>query len=139
MQGQVDIQALAKNKMDESHCLFVNGFYDGAYYLGGYVIELLLKARICKTLGVDDFFVFNRAKKELYKPYKVHNFEELLLLSGIHTDFLNAKDNSDFKSYWSEVGNWNEDSRYLKGKTFQDVKFFLISVEEIAKWIKKYL
>ncbi len=124
MQCQADIQVLAKNKMHESNCLFANGFYDGAYYLAGYVIELLLKARICKTLGIDNFFVFNKAKKELYKPYKVHDFEELLLLSGIYADFENATNDSDFMGHWSVVRDWSENARYLKGRTFQDVNFF---------------
>jgi hypothetical protein len=139
MQCQADIQALAKSKMHESNCLFANGFYDGAYYLAGYVIELLIKARICKTLGIDNFFVFNRAKKELYKPYKVHNFEELLLLSGIYMDFENAQNDLDFRKYWSAVKDWSEDTRYFRGRDSEEVIFFLISVEKIAIWIEKYL
>jgi len=139
MQCQADIQVLARSKMQESNCLFSNGFYDGAYYLAGYVIELLLKARICKTLGIDDFFTFNGARKELYKPYKVHDYDDLLYLSGIYTDFVKAKNDSDFRAYWSAVIDWSENTRYLKGRTSQDVKFFLTSVEGIAKWIEKYL
>ena len=41
-------------------------------------MELSSKAKICKTLAIDDFFAFNlTTRKELYKPYKVHDYEEL--------------------------------------------------------------
>lgn len=31
-------------------------FIDAAYYIGGYTLELLLKANICNTLKIEDFF-----------------------------------------------------------------------------------
>ena len=97
--------ALADTKLLEADCLLGAGLVDGAFYLAGYAIELLLKARVCKTLGIDDFFIFNKSpKKELYKPFKVHNFEELFLLSGIYTEFMAAiKEDKTFMKAWSNV------------------------------------
>jgi hypothetical protein len=146
MKCQADIEILAKAKLAESECLFQNDFFDGAYYLGGYAIELLLKARICKTLRIDDFFLFDKKdtdnkgiKKEIYKPFKVHNFEELFLLFGIYPEFVEAQKDSNFKLAWSVVGDWSEEARYIVGRSKQEIATFLSAVQEIARWIEKYL
>lgn len=143
MNSQDDIIALADVKFQEAECLLNNNFFDGAFYLGGYTIELLLKAKVCKTLGLPDFFMFDnkKANKETYKPFKVHDYGQLLILSGIYSEIdkeLNSN-NVAFKAHWSIVNSWNEGSRYLTGKTKAEVKSFLISVKEISIWIKKYL
>jgi HEPN domain-containing protein len=139
MQCQADIQKMADQKLKESQCLIGNGYFDGAYYLGGYAVELLLKAKVCKTLGIDDFFAFKRFKKEFYRPYKVHDYEELLILSGLYSEFVKAQTDVTFKTHWSIVGTWNENARYLTGKSSKDARDFLISLEEIVKWIEKHL
>ena len=72
---------------------------------------MLLKAAVCNTLGVDDFFKFDKAKKELYKAYKAHNSEELILLSGIYSQFVEAKTKIEFHSHWSVFSEWNEEVR----------------------------
>lgn len=136
---QADIQTMAHQKLREADCLLKNGYFDGAYYLGGYAVELLLKAKVCKTLGIDDFFAFNKFKKELYKPYKVHDYEELLILSGLYSEFVKAQSDVTFKRHWSIVGSWNENARYLTGKSGKDVQDFLTSLLEIVKWIEKHL
>jgi HEPN domain-containing protein len=140
MQCQADIQALADTKLKEADCLFHSGFFDGAFYLGGYAVELLLKAMVCKTLRIDDFFAFNLpARKELYKPYKVHDYEDLLILSGLYKEFTAAQADVTFKGHWSVVRNWSESARYLTGKTEKDAKDFLTSIHEFSQWIEKYL
>ncbi len=108
--------------------------------MGGYAVELLLKAMVCKTLGIDDFFAFNLpARKELYKPYKVHDYEDLLILSGLYSAFNTAQSDVTFKGHWSVVRKWNESSRYLTGIKEKDAKDFLTSLLEIVKWIEKHL
>jgi hypothetical protein len=140
MQCRADIQTLADIKLKEADCLFKGDFFDGAFYLGGYAVELLLKAMVCKTLGIDDFFAFNLpARKELYKPYKVHDYEDLLILSGLYKEFTAAQADVTFKAHWSVVRNWSEGARYLTGKTQRDAKDFLTSIHEISTWIGNYL
>ncbi len=112
---------------------------DGAYYLGGYTVELLFKAMVCKTLKIDDFFAFNIGKKEMYRPYKVHDYEDLLILSGLYSEFTQAQSDVTFKGHWSVVRNWSENARYLTGSTSNNAKDFLTSIQEIVKWIGKYL
>jgi HEPN domain-containing protein len=140
MQCQADIQAIAEMKLKEADCLFKSNFFDGAFYLGGYAVELLLKAMVCKTLKIDDFFAFNLpTKKELYKPYKVHDYDDLLILSGLYSEFNAAQSDMTFKRHWSVIRGWNEGARYLTGRPSKDVEDFLTSIQEIAKWIRKYL
>ncbi len=94
MQTQSDIEALAYAKLGDAECLLDNDRFDSAYYLAGYAIELLLKARVCKTLGIPDFFDFDNAERKrlknesvITKPYKVHDYIQLFILSGIYTRF----------------------------------------------------
>ncbi len=73
---------------------------------------LLLKARVCKTLGIPDFFDFDNSERMklknesvIMKPYKVHDFEPIAnFLSGIYTEY--RKElliNESFKINWSLV------------------------------------
>jgi len=45
-----ELKKLAKSRLQESEILFSHGKYDASVYLCGYAVELVLKARICKTL-----------------------------------------------------------------------------------------
>jgi HEPN domain-containing protein len=74
MNSQADIEKLAEEKLKEANCLMNGNFYDGAFYMAGYSVELFLKAKICKTLNIPDFFLFKKIMKdEAYKPFKSHN------------------------------------------------------------------
>ena len=139
MESQADILRMAYQKLEEAECLIGFGFFDGAYYLGGYAVELLLKAKVCKTLGIDDFFAFDRFKREFYKPYKVHDYKELMVLSGLYSEFEKSKTDYVFSAHWDIVYTWNESARYALGKSNEDAQNFLTSLNEIVKWIEKYL
>ena len=111
MNNPADIIALADAKLLEAACLLNNNFFDGAYYIGGYTIELLLKAKVCKTLGIPDFFLFDtkKARAETYKPFKAHDYSQLLVLSGIYPILENEiNSNIIFKGHWSIASTWNE-------------------------------
>lgn len=41
---------LARARLADARALLQAKRYDGAVYLGGYVVEMALKARICRTL-----------------------------------------------------------------------------------------
>lgn len=147
MQTQSDIEALAYAKLEDAECLLENNRFDSAYYLAGYAIELLLKARICKTLGIPDFFDFdNIARKRLKnesvitKSYKVHDYEQLLILSGIYAEYKNEiVNNETFRLNWSIVSEWTENSRYLTGINPERVNKFITLVKDMMKWIQKHL
>ena len=135
---------LSDNKIREAESLYENGFYDTAYYLAGYAVEMLLKARNCVTINIDNLYDFGKREKffnedNILKPYKVHNFEQLFILSGIYKEYKLQLNDSEFVLYWSEVSKWKEDVRYEIGKTKKDVNTFINSVKYFSVWIKKYL
>ena len=112
------IVSLSDNKVSEAECLFLNGFYDSAYYMAGYAVELLLKARISKTLNIDNFYDFgNRDKffneENILKPYIVHNFEQLFVLSGIYKEYALISNDAEFFI----IGQ-----HYENGKRMQDIQ-----------------
>ncbi len=141
MKCYADIKSLALEKFKDAECLASNGRFDSAYYFAGYTVELLLKAKVCKNLGIEDFFDFNNPHKKkikhdgsLYKPFRVHDLEQLLVLSGVYMEFENElASNIHLKTAWSIIEQWNENTRYLTGKTQTDVKDLLTSIKKFEK------
>lgn len=156
MKTEADIVALANNKLKAAEFLIQGGFFDDAYYLGGYAFELLLKAKICRTLLIPDFFDFdnskhrklpiNKSKKQerdtsnLYKPFKVHDYEQLLILSGLYVECLN-KISIDpvFRADWSTISKWDESLRYSINNNKTDVESFIQSIKNMMLWLKQCL
>lgn len=154
MRTEAEIINLSNRKLTVAIFLAANDFYDDAYYLGGYAFELLLKAKICKTLVIPDFFDFDNSKSRklpinktkrvdkdnLYKPFKVHDYEQLLILSGLYTEFSN-KITTDlvFGADWSVVSKWDEGLRYSTGTNKADVDSFIQSVKNMILWLQQYL
>jgi len=147
MKSSADIKKLAREKFTDAECLFINGRFNSAYYLAGYCIELLIKAKICQTLGIEDFFDFSnpdktRLKNEgsLLKPFKVHDLEQLLILSGIYSNLLNkTKTDAQLNAAWSEIVRWNENTRYEMVRTEGETMNLLTSVKKFEAWIKNFL
>jgi HEPN domain-containing protein len=50
-----ELKALAELRLEEAEALFEAGCYNGAVYLAGYVVELALKARICRLLDSQEY------------------------------------------------------------------------------------
>ena len=154
MRTEAEIIDLSDKKFTVAEFLVANGFYDDAYYLGGYAFELRLKAKICKTLVIPDFFDFDNSKSRklplaktkrtdkdnLYKPFKVHDYEQLLILSGLYTEF-SEKIITDlvFGADWSVISKWDESLRYSTGTNEADVKSFLKSIKNMIQWVHQYL
>lgn len=156
MKTEVEIISLSENKLKAAEYLIQGGFFDDAYYLGGYAFELLLKAKICKTLLLPDFFDFENSKSRrlpvskvkrqrenvdnLYKPFKVHDYEQLLILSGLYNEFMkNITTNNIFNSDWSVISKWDEQLRYSNNTTKGDVESFIQSVKNMTLWLRQYL
>jgi HEPN domain-containing protein len=140
MKCSEDIKKLAISKLEDAQCLLDNNRFDSAFYLAGYSVELLLKAKVCKNLGIEDFFDFadqnsRKIKPEAYKPFKVHEYQQLIVLSGMYGDFEVQLKNAAFKGHWSVIGKWSEDCRYLTGKTETETKEFVTSIREVTQWI----
>ena len=156
MKTEVEIISLANSIIKAAEYLLDGGFYSDAYYLAGYGFELLLKAKICKTLLIPDFFDFENSKNRrltvnntrkqkensgnLYKSFKVHDYEQLLILSGLYTEFSNNIINDlDFGADWYVISLWDESLRYSTNNSKIDVESFIYSIKNMMLWLQQRL
>lgn len=85
--------------------------WEMAAYILGYVVEFALKAATCKTLKIEHYPELNKIQKDIdIKYFQTHNFEELLLVSGLDP-YLGVRGDSESWRNWSEFtlaykGNW---------------------------------
>ncbi|TAE23818.1 MAG: HEPN domain-containing protein [Candidatus Kapaibacterium sp.] len=144
MNNRSEIQKLALLRLREAKVLFDNKLYDGTVYMAGYSIELAFKAAICKNLSIDDFFCPNKYTQA--KIFKTHNLSDLLIFSGLFTEFESEKiQNQSFFHQWSYLqSKWSEQLRYEPvGNTKpQDAEKLLRTIEDphqgILQWIQKH-
>lgn len=106
MIDQADLRKIAEERLKDADTLLAAGRYDGAIYLGGYVVELSLKSRICRTLKWKGF-PQTRSEFHNYLSFKTHDLDVLLSLSG-------AEDEIKTKYFveWSAVASWDPEARY---------------------------
>ena len=115
MNSVQEIRNLADKRLEEANLLLQNGFHEGAFYLAGYAVELMLKARICKHLDMDDFYT--RPLKSGKQAFFTHDLEQLLTLSGSRKRLEMDIDpvtgtNSTLFANWQTICKWNEEKRY---------------------------
>ena len=141
MPNRVELKQLAKSRLREAKALFDCGLYDGSYYLAGYVVELSLKARICRMLDTDRY----PESGKLSQSFKTHNLDDLLLLAGLERKFEQAKiANPNLLTNWSLVTEWTEQFRYepVGSSPRQRAQTTIAALEDkndgIFTWIKKY-
>lgn len=73
-----NLKDLSETRLKEARVLYDNGFYDGAKYLIGYVVETALKAINCNNLNYNNFPP--RTEGELKKVFLTHNIDSLVVL-----------------------------------------------------------
>ena len=133
-----ELKELAKLRLKEAETLFDAGLYDGAVYVSGYAIEFALKARICKLLDTNEYPSSGRLKS----AYAVHDFEQLLFLSGLQKKISLA--HVDLHTNWSLLIPWSPEMRYKPEGTISQNKAteILNAVRDkpngVLKWIMKY-
>ena len=104
MPSRSELKQLARVKLREAEHLYDGGHYDGCAYLCGYVVELALKARICRVLGVTEY---------PEQPFfKTHNFKTLKLLAGLEERLVGGKVSPQLLINWSFVIQWSPELRY---------------------------
>ena len=135
-----ELKKIARTRLKEAKALFEKGLYDGSCYLAGYVVELALKAQICRTLNIDEY----PDSGEFSRFFKTHNLDHLLKLSGLEKKFYEAKNqNPDLETNWSLVTTWSEQLRYNPiGTSNRQNTINLINALEnrnhgVFTWIKK--
>jgi len=135
-----ELKNLAKTRLQEAKVLFDKGLYDGACYLAGYVVELALKARICKILDLVEY----PQSGEISRAFKTHRYDDLLILSGLERKFNDARGtNSSLHANWSLLRKWTEDIRYhpIGSKSKKDAEYVINALDNpedgVFTWIKK--
>jgi hypothetical protein len=110
-----DLLANADERLSDAECLHADKKFAGAVYLSGYVIELALKARICRTLKWSSFPQTKSEFQDL-QCFKVHNLNALLRLSGI-----DERIRSRFAKHWRVVSEWSPELRYRPAGSTTDI------------------
>lgn len=103
------LQKLSAIRLEEAQHLLSAGLWSGAYYLGGYAVELALKACIAgqfKSATIPD--------RRFVERVHTHDLERLVEIAGLHLQ-LNAKLRSDpvFERNWQYAIGWSERARYV--------------------------
>jgi HEPN domain-containing protein len=134
MATRKQLKHLALLRRREAQVLYEAGLYDGSRYLAGYVLELALKARICRVLDFEEYPDVG----EFRRLYASHDLDQLLKLSGLSRK-LSLQEKRLFDS-WSTAALWKPERRYDVPGTAKrhDVRDILETVDEVLRWIKKY-
>jgi len=99
-------------------------------------VELALKARIWRLLGLKDYPL------ELGQVFKIHNLAHLTVLAGLAVQ-IDVRKNKDLFENWSKAVKWNPEQRYdAPGKyNARTTKVILDSIREkpngVLTWLSK--
>jgi HEPN domain-containing protein len=132
------LKKLATLRLREAEALFSAGLYDGSAYLCGYVVELALKARICRLLDLNEYPDSGKFRQ----CYSVHDLDHLLKLAALRRK-LDLVSKALYDN-WSIAVPWNPESRYaaVGSVSRQDAEEILNAVRDrhvgVFPWIKRY-
>ncbi len=129
MLTRTELLKIARSRLRDAEALMSARRYDGAIYLCGYVIELKLKARICKTLRWSGY-PSTRNEFQRYQSFRTHDLDVLLSLSGLET-----KIKTKFLAEWSVVASWDPEVRYrpVGSTTKKDVELMIESTRSLLR------
>jgi hypothetical protein len=117
MKSVKEIKEISNTRLQEAKILHANKYFDGAFYLAGYAVELVLKAKICELLDIPNLYdeSFQKSSKDLFKSYRTHKLDNLILLAGLRTKFEEAKANDvSLQQNWNFLAErWSEQCRYF--------------------------
>ncbi|NIR14928.1 HEPN domain-containing protein [Candidatus Bathyarchaeota archaeon] len=131
------LQELARIRLREARTLLRSGYYDGTYYLCGYVVECGLKACIAKRTRRHDF-----PEKDRVESSYTHNLNTLIKVAELHQQLSKEmKRDSEFASNWGIVKDWKETSRYER-RTRQEAEAIYAAITNrehgVLKWIRQH-
>ena len=114
------------------------GQIGGAYYIGGYAIELALKAIACKKLDVE-IFDKEAVSRQVSKSFMIHDIDDLVTLSGITRTLKNASMSDEILQLsWSRVSAWSEQRRYDLACSVVSAEVFVLSLKIVIKWLQQH-
>lgn len=134
--NRVDLQKLASLRLKEAKHLQEAGLSDGAYYLAGYAVECSLKACIAKQTQAGDF----PDKTKVFDSYK-HELTPLLKVAGLFQKHASETSNDPiFRTNWTVVKDWSEQSRYESRGTMASDLLDAISDPQhgVMRWLQQH-
>lgn len=135
--NRTDFQILAATRRKEAKRLLDADYWDGAYYLSGYVVELALKARIAKT-----FMRHTWPDRDFILSIHTHDLTKLVKAAGLGPDLdQEIATNRGVAVNWEIVKDWNEHSRYKRWSELQARDLYRAVVNPktgVLPWIKRH-
>ena len=102
----VELDKIARARLEDAKTLLAARRFDGATYVCGYAVEVALKARICRTLNWPEF-PSTGVEFQAYRSFQTHELDVLLHLSGQE-----ARIKQNHFKLWSTAATWKAESRY---------------------------
>lgn len=127
------LKKLSLERLKDATILLRSGRPDAAAYMCGYVLEMALKACVCRRLRLCSY-----PPERLSKAFKTHSIEDLLLLAGLENE-VSGKRHKNLAN-WSVVARWNPDWRYQApgSRTSGDAEDMInVLRDEVLPWLKK--
>jgi hypothetical protein len=151
-----EIKHLAYSRLEEAEILCAAGKYDGAFYLAGYSIELMLKAKVCEHWGIYNLFDSQCDIADIghiRKAVQIHDIRLLFIFSGLRIKlqtelYSGNKELMELYGYLiagtgkHENCLWSEQVRYQpigskKPKEVERVIELLKNERGLLKWIEQ--
>jgi hypothetical protein len=134
---RIDLQKLSQAKLDDALLLCEAKRYSNAYYLGGYAVELGLKACAAKQIREHQI-----PDKAFVNGILTHEFSKLVNLAGLKTYLTQAQDDDHlFQAYWGIISEWSPDARYAIVDSMS-AELLLTAISDInhgvLKWIQTH-
>lgn len=140
MPSRDELKALARTRLKEAEALSATQLYDGCSYLAGYVVELALKATICRHLDL----TANPESGDWGKVFRTHRYDDLVRLAGLERKFDAARTaNPGLMANWSILTTWSEQVRYQpvgsnpKARAQDMLRALADPNDGVFTWIKK--
>ena len=102
----VELDKIARARLEDAKTLLAAGRFDGATYVCGYAVEVALKTRICRTLNWPEF-PSTSSEFHAYRSFQTHELDVLLRLSGQE-----ARVKENHFALWNTAAIWKAESRY---------------------------
>lgn len=131
---------LAEAKLADAQFLLAHGRAENAYYLAGYAVELLLKARLSSRFQADTIPDPGWLRE---KNIFTHDLKQLLKVALLEGDLKHWCDaHSQFEARWNIVFEWAESSRYYAHDQ-RDAEALIDAIDDpqhgVFQWLKSKL
>lgn len=97
----------ARGKLAAAEALIREGCWSDAFYLGGYAVEIALKAIVASRFRADEL-----PDRKLVESLHTHNLARLVDIAELGADLDRRRQEPAFDRHWVVVLSWSENSRY---------------------------